>query len=299
MKTWLQEHSAETQHQVLNYVKTWDVNYIRSPVNRNYFSVSNSGAMAIASFSGKPTLSIFYPDTEKSPIVLSEDKSFFSAIFLSISGKEYLAATTNTDNSIHLWDLETNTSKVVYKMDFNGRKDMTLCVVDENTVAYTEWSSSEGMHKIHILNTSTENWTLGNVILDKGSKLVRDICYINTSDGTSCLVLCRYDDESVQAVQFIGGRTKWKVGKDEMGKKFDPYSICPDQTDTAIYVSDLGKHMLHILSADDGSVDTSVSLVKWGIVPPTCVRTHDSDVYIAHHDEKQRKLQICKFTKST
>ena len=277
MKTWLQEQSTEGQEQVLNYVKTWDVNYITNPVNRNYFSVSKTGAIAIASFSGKPTLSIFYPDTEKSPVVLSKDKSFFFAIFLSISGKEYLAATSNTDNSIHLWDLETNTSKVVYKMDFNGKKDMTLCVVDENTVAYAEWSS-KGMHRIHILNTNTEQWTLGNIILDKGSKFVRDICYINTSDGTSCLVLCRYDDKSVQAVQFIGGRTKWKIGKGEMGKKFDPYSICPDQTDTAIYVSDFGKHMLHILSVEDGSVVASVSLVQWGIKPPTCVRAHDNGV---------------------
>ena len=175
---------------------------------------------------------------------------------------------------------------------------MTLCVIDEHTVAYAEWSS-EGMHRIHILNTDTEQWTLGNVILDKGSKFVRDICYVNTSDGTSCLVLCRYDDKSVQAVQFIGGRTKWKIGKEEMGKKFDPYSICPDETGNVIYVSDFGQHMLHILSADDGSVVTSVSLVQWRIVPPTCVGTHDNDVYIAHRDEKRQKLQISEFTRST
>ena len=193
---------------------------------------------------------------------------------------------------------DKNTSRVVYKMDFKGRKDMTLCVIDENTVAYAELSS-EGMHRIHILNTDTDQWTLGNVILDKESKLVRDICYVNTSDGTSCLVLCRYDDKSVEAVQFIGGRTKWKIGKGEMGKKFDPYSICPDQTDNAIYVSDFGKHMLHILSVDDGSVVTSVSLVQWRIVPPTCVRAHDNDVYITHRDDKKQKLQISKFTRST
>ena len=195
---------------------------------------------------GSPPYLFSTQSTEKSPVVLSEDKSFFFAIFLSISGKEYLAATSNTDNSIHLWDLETNTSKVVYKMDFKGRKDMTLCVIDENTVAYAEWSS-EGMHRIHILNTDTEQWTLGNVILDKGSKFVRDICYVNTSDGyflfgSLVAMTTRVCRPCSSLVEEPSGRSE----KEKWGGSLIRTASVQTETGNAIYVSDFGKaHTAH------------------------------------------------------
>ena len=90
----------------LNLLDTTGANHIKGLNSSLYteFAVSQlSGSIAITSMTGDHSLSVMYPGTDKPPLILSRDGHYTSAMFVIISGKEYLAATA-TDN-IHLWNL--------------------------------------------------------------------------------------------------------------------------------------------------------------------------------------------------
>ena len=119
------------------------------------FSISqSSGSMGIASRWAKPSLSVIYPSTDKPPIILSRDDRYTSALFVTISGQDYLVA-ASTD-SIHLWNLANNTSSVVYK--FKEQKNWHLDVIDERTVACVAmYPSLIGLNKVYILKTNSSS----------------------------------------------------------------------------------------------------------------------------------------------
>ena len=101
------------------------------------------------------------------------------------------------------------------------------------------------------------------------------MCYTKAVDGTPCLFLCIPLDPRIMSVEMIGGRTRWEVGKEQMGEKLRPLSICTDDKDT-IYVADFSQRKIHLLSASDGSV------IKWpypgnlGVRNIFTVRFHDT-----------------------
>ena len=110
------------------------------------------------------------------------------------------------------------------------------------------------------------------------------------------MLLACPNDGNVQAVEIVGGRIRWKVGKQQIGEGFYPLSICTDENNT-VYVADSAKCRVHILSGEDGSVIRSINLKPYGIYP-SCVRVYEEHIYIGHKYESN-KYQIKKFTKPT
>ena len=111
------------------------------------FPISESELIGIASPQAKPTFSVMmYPGTDKSPLISLREDGYTSALFLTISNQEYLAAASV--DQIHLWNLAKNTSSVVYK--FKEEKDCNLCAIDERTVAcLVEQPALDGYSKIY------------------------------------------------------------------------------------------------------------------------------------------------------
>ena len=145
MTEWLKQQpdpstEPETDNaSALNFVETIKVNHVVigevfNSLQTRFSTSQLSDSIGIASRDFEPTLSIMYPGTDKPPLILSKDDRYTSALFVTISGQEYLAATFK--DSIHLWNLANNTSKVVYKFEKTGH--WRLCVIDENTVACVE-----------------------------------------------------------------------------------------------------------------------------------------------------------------
>ena len=301
MEDWLalQQQRQQLQQQdvpdeALKLVKTRDLDHIQGAVYSHYFDVSNSSAIAVSSH-GSPSVSVIFPNKDKSPLVLSTDKNYGSVAFVEKLDKEYLAAVWN-GRSIHLWDMEKNTSQVVYNFESTPQKQMNFCVLDSKTVACgAVYPTDEGFHEIYILNTESKMWNLGNILIVDGVRVIYDMCYSQTIDGTSCMLLCCPHEHEVQAVELIGGRIRWKTEKQLMGVGFLPWSICADKNST-VYVVDNYLHRMHLLSAEDGSVLKTVSLFPYGIVTPSTIRVLDKDVYIAHVDKDWKKSQITKFT---
>ena len=89
-----------------------------------------SASIGIATRVTEPTVSIMYTGTDKHPSILSTDDLYTSALFVTISGQEYLAASST--NNIRLWNLTNNTSSAVYQ--FKEERDWLLCVIDDRTV---------------------------------------------------------------------------------------------------------------------------------------------------------------------
>ena len=78
------------------------------------FTVSeSSGSIGIASADARPSLSVIYPGADRPPVILSRDNRYISPFFVKISDQEYLAAAS--EDQIHIWNLERNTSSVAYK----------------------------------------------------------------------------------------------------------------------------------------------------------------------------------------
>ena len=151
----------------------------------------------------KPTLSIVYPGTHKPPLTLSSDDQYTSALFTRISGQEYLVAASR--DGIHLWNPAKNTKSVVNTLE-KGR-NWHLCAIDERTIAYvTERPSSGGFSKIHILNTDSEKFSLSSTLWVKAGEAITDMCYLRTTDGTSCLLLSF--PLSCQCVEIVTARKR-------------------------------------------------------------------------------------------
>ena len=256
-----------------------------------FFVSQFSGLVGIASAIYKPSLSIMYPGTDNPPLILSTDDEYRSALFVTISGEEYLAAASR--DSIHLWNLVENTSTVVYK--FKEQKVWLLCLIDERTVGcVAQHTSSDGFINIYILIANAEMWTLSSTHSVKVNNGASDVTVIKTVDGTSCLLLIDSADTFVQCIEMVGGEVRWLVDKQKLGEKLIPWSISSEGS--IVFVVDLVAK-LHLLSVEDGTVLTSVNLLPFGIHLYTCVQARGDHVYIGHEDEKRDAYCISKFSK--
>ena len=269
-----------------------------------WLSVGESGNIGTSLFRTSPdesTLFMLYPSHPTSPVVLSSDTERLDQkpVFVNLSGREYLAVSCFTDASIHLWDIKNCTSRVVYQEGSGGGKNMILCVKDNETVIYGESKSTDGVHKVYLLNTTTEQWSLRATFrLQTGLVNIADMCYVQMADGTSCLVLCDAPGRSVAAVEMLGGNIRWRLGVEQMGKRFLPLSACMDD-DHNVYVYDNGQYKICMLSAEDGSViSTVLNARQHGIVYPFCIQRHDDHLYVSHfNNANERKWVISKFAR--
>ena len=195
----------------------------------NFVVSQRSESIGIASIA-KPSLSVMYPARFKPPLILSNDSQYTSAIFTSISDKEYLAAVSK--DQIHLWNLAKNTSSVAYKLKESGRWHM--CVIDEKTVAcVTQQPGGDGFHKIYILNMDTKKFTICCTIRIKADRSITDICDVKTTDGKACLLLS-FPMDYLRCVELVGGKMRWQQEFRE--SSFVPVSICTDGS--TVFVAD-------------------------------------------------------------
>ena len=258
------------------------VNHIVHLTNSSHleFSVSEfSGSVGIASAQAKPSLSVMYPGTDKPPVILSKDKGYMSAIFMMISDQEYLA--TASKDKIRLWNLTKNTSHVVYK--FRERSNWRLCLIDEKTVACVDVGPSSMFSKIHVLNTDAEMWRLSSMHTVEVKNGISDMCFVRTTDGTSCLILRCPGIDAVQLVELIGGTVRWQVDKHQASGSFFPWSLCTDGS--TVFVVDAFSAKLHLLAVEDGSAIKSVNLHPLGITLPSCVRLQAEYLFVGHLNE--------------
>ena len=280
----------------LNLFETLNVKHIEVQRPERFmlttFAMSQqSDSIGIASALAKPSLSVMYHGTDKPPLILSRDDLFTATVVITISAEEYLAATFK--ESIHLRNLATNTSRVVFK--FMERDDWRLCVINERTVAcVAEQPGVDGYSKIYTLNTGSEKFNLSSTLRVKAGRGITDICFVKTADGTSCLILCKPLPGLIESVEMVGRKVRWQLGMQQMGTSFNPWSICTDGI--IIFVADAGSIKLHLLSVNDGSVVTSINLYRFGIYLPTCVRLQGELLYVGHKEQKERYC-ITKFAK--
>ena len=80
-----------------------------------------------------------------------------------------------------------------------------------------------------------------------------------------------------------------------MGEEFKPYSICTDE-DNTVYVADFEQIMIHLLSAEDGSVIRSIDTRHYGMWNLVAVRFHDQHLYVEHRSRD--KYVISKFKRN-
>ena len=290
-----ESHAAvlKMKDQSIQLVKTWSLDHVKSnsrnvPVE-NRFTVSKSGAVGI-SCEESPSLSVMYPDMNKSPVILSNEILYRSATFVNISGKEYLAAACGKDGCLHFWNIQSKTFQKGFDTNLPKdklSKDMVICRIDEGTVGYGEEDSSlDGSRRVFILKMDTEEFTLSSTVKIFTPGDICDMCYTEVNSGIPCLLLCVRFACCIKEVEMDGGRTRWKVGKEQMGEKFLPLSICTDD-DGTLYVADFGLSIIHLLYATDGTVIKQFNIGRYhGIVNIFAVRFHDQHLYV----ERKRKI---------
>ena len=298
-------HTTDSIHkdQSIQFVKTWSLGHIKKKliwdVMANRFTVSESGALGI-SCDENPSLSVMYPDTDKPPVILSNDTIYRSATFVKFRGKEHLAAACLDDGCLHLWDIESETYRNVFDPKYpkeKKRKDMNICMIDESTIGYGEAPPSlDGLRSVFILKiNTTEEWTLSGTMELLVPDDIRDMCYMETEDGSPCLLLCLPYDKRIMAVEMEDGKARWELGKEQMGEKFDPLSICTDQNNCA-YVADYRQHEIHLLSASDGTLIKRFDVgSQYGIVNIFAVRFYNQHLYIEHVVKDRDRYAIVKF----
>ena len=239
-----------------------------------------------------------YPGTDKPPVILSNNTIYRSATFVEVSGQEYLAAASTENGCLYLFDTESKTSKNVFdtKLPKNRQyKRMNICKLRDNMIGYGEaLASPDGSRRVFILNTNTGELTLSSTLRLFTLKNIFDMCYMEVDSGTACLLLCVPNGHRIMAVEMVGGRTRWEAGKEQMGVDCMPWSVCTDD-DNTIYVADYKQNIIHLLSAEDGSVVTSISLPHYGIANPFAVRFHDQCLYVKHCPNPDSKYAISKF----
>ena len=279
----------------------WDlihVNTIEKEVHLgNSFSISESEAIGI-SCAEKPALSVMYPDTDRAPVILSHSKMYRSPTFVKVFGKEYLAAASMGDGWLYLWDIESKTSKKVFNpkltKDLNY-KAMNIFTLNDCTIGYGErYASFDRSRRVFILKMDKEELTLSSTLRLFTQDDIFDMCYTEVEGGTPCLLLC-IPDEGIISVEMVGGKTRWEAGKQQMGEKFDPWSICTDENNT-VYVADFFQKAIHLLSAEDGSVIKSIDARHYGMWNLVAVRIHDGHMYVEHKSDD--KYVISKFEKN-
>ena len=294
------------EHPYLRFVETFDQSS-GDVQSMNSFAVSSDGSIGITSqpslsenpdeeggeWEKSPSVSVIYPGSGKPSVTLSDDKEFWSAVFMR-NEANLLAATCSDDNSIHLWDVEKGTSAVVYEFQSDVEERKILCLIDDKMVACRDIGRPvDGVHQVEILSTATQPWCLKTTVRINSVKDIYNMCYMQTVDGTACLLLCSPRDHMVQAVEVIGGHVRWVSGKQEQMKR--PLSICTDAANT-VYMADFIENKLFFLNSEDGSIFSYVNLAQYDFVRPFCVCVHDEHLYIGHLDEKEEKPRISKFT---
>ena len=306
MGQWLsQQHQVKAGNgddEPLKLVDTWSLDHVETREDNkfnpgNSFSISESGMFGISCMEN-PSLSVMYPGTDTP--VLSKGKIYRSTAFVQVSGKEYLAASYIDDGCLYLWDIESKTSKKVFDPKLPSEqfyKVMNIFKINDNTIGYgEEQTSPDGSRRIFILKTDTEELTLSSTLRLFTHNIISDICYTEVEGGTPCLLLCMPLAQRIMAVEMIGGKTRWEAGKEEMGEKFEPYSICTDQNNCA-YVADFGQYKIHLLSTSDGSTLKLFKPENFGVWNIFAVRFQDQHLYVEHkiHDSK---YAISKFKES-
>ena len=298
--------SELTEQSEWNLVNTVDTGFFHPGPSRHsglWFSVGESGSIGTSLFKTRPdesTISILYPSNPTNPVTLvsGSDRVYTNSVFIKQSGREYLAVHCFTDASIHLWDTVNRTSRVVYREGLQRDKDMLLCPRDSETIVYGECKSIDGICNVYLLNTSTEQWSLRTMFrLQIGLEFVTEMCYVSLADAIPCLVFC--STRSLVAVEMLDGKILWHLGGEQMGEGFIPVSVCTD-TDNNVYVSDIGYHRVYMLSAEDGSVITTVlNVQQHGIFYPFCLQIYKGHLYVGHYgNPKSRKWVISKFAKN-
>ena len=308
MMEWLEQQSDLTvEHQTgdtsqMNLLET--INIDLTPVSEprlsllSRFSLSqSSSSIAIGSPLMEPSLSVIYPGTDKTPLILSKDDGYTSVLFMIISGKEYLVAAC--DDEIRLWNLEKNASSVVYK--FNELNDWHVCAIDERTVACAaELPDWNGSYKIYILNTDTEKFHKSStmrvkMISTKVRQPISDTYFLKTGDGTACLLqIFSPINRFIHCVEIVGGKVRWQVGQEQMGESFIPQSACTDGS--TVFVAN-AVMMLYLLSVEDGSVLTSINLFPFDITFQSCVRLQGERLFVGHMKKTLDTYSISKFIK--
>ena len=284
---------AQKTGQSLSLVQTWECGPADGHSLSNKIAVGGNDAISIVSLHKSPPLCVIYPNLNKQEFGLTENKLYSSAVFIQKGNKQFLAAACVGENSIHLWDVEHSTYRAVYfKRTFEPRS-MNIFVIDDNTVGYGEAKPTGNSCKVFILNTDDEKWNLSNTLsFNTTFGYIRDMCYAKTPDGTPCILLCCPHDSCVQAVEMVGGRTRWQCDKQQMGQMFKPWSICPDE-ESAVFVVDVDRFQFHTLSSEDGSALLSVSLIQCGIMFPFCVRYDDGYVYVGYVHKGNMHIGKC------
>ena len=278
----------------------WDLIHINTKektVNLgNSFSISESEAIGISCYE-KPSLSVMYPNTDKATVILSNSKVYRSATFVKVFDKEYLAAACNEDGCLYLWDIESKTSKKVFDPKLpkdQHDKGMNIFRINEDTIAYGEGGASpDGNRRVFILKTDTQELTLSSTLRLFTSNNIFDMCYTEVDGGTPCLLLCIPYGHRIMAVEMVGGKTRWEAGKEQMGERFYPWSICTDENNT-VYVADFKQIKIHLLSAEDGSVIRSIDARHYGMWNLIAVRFYDHHLYVEHYTDAC-KYVISKF----
>ena len=303
---WLSEQydvKSRDDDQSWKLVETWKIYHVQTREDKriyisNRFSMSESGAIGI-SCEEKPSLSMMYPGTGKPPTVLSKGKTIYrSATFLKVHDTEYLAAAGSMDGCLFFWNIESKTAKKVFDPKLpTGQtyKDMNICKIDESIIGYGEvCATTDGSRRVFILNTDKEELILSSTLRLFTPGEIWDICYTEV-EGTPCLLLCVPHAHRIMAVEMISAKTRWEAGREQMGEKFYPWSICIDQNNT-IYVADIDQRMIHLMSAADGSVIKQINGNKYGISNIVTVRFHDQHLYVEHViPEPRLKYAISKF----
>ena len=287
----------------LQLVKQWTLDHVLADSKivkgSNRFTISESGAVGI-SCEESPSLSVMYPDTDKPPVILSNHKTYRSATFMKISGKEYLAA-TDEDGCLYLWDVESRTSRKVFvpkiPMD-KVHEYMNICKIKESTIGYGEVCvSPDGSRRVFILQTDKEELTLSSTLRLFTPDEIFDMCYTEVDGSTPCFLLCIPYGNRIMAVEIIGGKTRWEMGKEQMGEKFFPCSICTDQND-CVYVADYRQRKIHVFSASDATVIKQYDgFGDYGLNNIINIRFYDQHLYVEHkiHTQKVQKYAITKF----
>ena len=143
----------------------------------------------------------------------------------------------------------------------------------------------------------TEELTLSSALRLFTPGDILDTCYMEVDGSTPCLLLCIMHGSRIMVVEMVGGKTRWEVGKEQMGEKFLPSSICTDE-DNTVYVTDYYQNMIHLLSAEDGSVIRSIDAHHYGIVNLVAVRIHDEHLYVEYNTDPNDIYAISKFERN-
>ena len=174
----------------MQLVKQWILDHVLADSKivkgSNRFTISESGAVGI-SCEESPSLSVMYPDTDKPPLILSNHKTYGSATFMKISGKEYLAA-TDEDGCLYLWDVESRTSRKVFDPNIpidKVHKYMNICKIKGSNIGYGEvCTSSDGSRRVFILQADKEELTLSSTLRLFTPDEIFDMCYTEVDGGT-------------------------------------------------------------------------------------------------------------------